>query len=222
MLCNRDSAIQKCFQEVLHSLQVRKFDSLSALRTTCHTVRTSICPKCQSSGYQSAWSIIHPKDENFSSGPSSVWKSFKLLQHASVQTFQQHVWTTLSVRQASRFLSKTQLWEDRCNRPDNVDSHLDELIHKASIVIQIQMSGRRSSWSGCSCIRYGNCVHHINRPDDHPPSPDARSLYMEIICSGRATVRMTSTTVQTRLKNKKEFQRKSQEVDHTVVRPNNS
>jgi len=30
--------------------------------------------------------------------------------------------------------------------------------------------------------RYGNCVHQISRPD-------ARSLYMDITCSGRATVR---------------------------------
>jgi hypothetical protein len=44
--------------------------------------------------------------------------------------------------QASGFLSKTQLWEDRCNRPDDVDSHPDALIHKASIVFKIQMSGR--------------------------------------------------------------------------------
>jgi hypothetical protein len=31
-------------------------------------------------------------------------------------------------------------------------------------------------------------VYTINRPDDHPPGPDARSLYMEITCSGRVTV----------------------------------
>jgi hypothetical protein len=43
---------------------------------------------------------------------------------------------------ASGFLFKTQIWEDRCNRTDDVDFHLDVLIHKASITIQIQTSGR--------------------------------------------------------------------------------
>jgi hypothetical protein len=38
MFFNRDSAIQKCFQKILQSLQVRKFSSLPA-------DRTPICPK---------------------------------------------------------------------------------------------------------------------------------------------------------------------------------
>jgi hypothetical protein len=84
---------------------------------------------------------------------------------------------------ASRFLSKTQIWEDRCNRPD-------ALIHKASITIQIQTSRLQSALSGRPCIKYGNCVHQFNSPDDHPSSPDARSLYMEITYSGCATVWM--------------------------------
>jgi hypothetical protein len=73
------------------------------------------------------------------------------------------------------FLSKTQIWEDCCNRSDDVDSRLDALIHKASIALKIQTSGRAS-------IRYGNCMHQINHPD-------VRSLGMEITCSGSATVR---------------------------------
>jgi len=115
MLCNRDSTIQKYFQKILHSLQGRKFYSQS-------TVRTPICPKCQQSGRPSVQSIIRPDDENFRSEPSHVSRIFELLQLASVQTFQQHVRTTLSVR-------------DRCNRPD-------ALIHKASIAFKIQTSGR--------------------------------------------------------------------------------
>jgi hypothetical protein len=180
ILSNRDFAIHKCFQKILHNLQVRKFGFLSAVRATCHTVWTHICLK------------HHPSDdENFLSGPSPISRSFKLLQLASVRTFQQYVRTTLSVQQASGFLSKAQLWEDSCNRPDDVDSRPDALIHKASIAIQIQTSGWRSSWSRHACIRYENCVHQINRSYDHPPSPDTRSLYMEITCSGSATVRTT-------------------------------
>jgi hypothetical protein len=164
MLCNRDSTIQKYFQKILHSLQGRKFYSQS-------TVRTPICPKCQQSGRPSVQSIIRPDDENFRSEPSHVSRIFELLQLASVQTFQQHVRTTLSVR-------------DRCNRPD-------ALIHKASIAFKIQTSERQLAWFRRACIRYGNCVHQINRSDDHSPSLDARNFYMGIACSGSTTVRTT-------------------------------
>jgi hypothetical protein len=34
-------------------------------------------------------------------------------------------------------------------------------------------------------------MHQIDRSDAHPPGPKARSLYMEITCSGHATVRTT-------------------------------
>jgi len=90
--------------------------------------------------------------------------------------------------QDSRFLSKTQIWEDCCNHLDDMDSRPDPLIHKVSIAIQIQTPGRQLAWSGHASIRYGNCVHLINCPDDHPPGPDARNLCMEITCSERATV----------------------------------
>jgi len=90
-LFNRDSAIQKCFQKILHSLQLRRFGSLLAIRTTCHTVRTPIYSKPQPSGRRvipfespSVQSIICPDDENFSSKPSPVSRSFELLQLAFV------------------------------------------------------------------------------------------------------------------------------------------
>jgi hypothetical protein len=115
-------------------------------------------------------------------------RSFELLQLASVRNFQQHVQMPLSVRLAMGFLSKTQIWEDCCNCPNDVDSSPDELIHKASIAFKIQMSGRLSSGSGRASIIYGNCVHQINRQDDHSLGLDARSLGMEITCSGSETV----------------------------------
>jgi hypothetical protein len=120
-----------------------------------------------------------------------VSRSFELLQLAYVRMIQQPVRTTLNVRSSFRVSFQTQIWEDCCNRPDDVDSRPDTLIHKASIAIQIQMSGRQLAWSGRACIRYGNCMHQIDHPDAHPPSPDAQSLYMEITCSERATVRKT-------------------------------
>jgi len=117
------------------------------------------------------------------------------------------------------FHSKTQLWEDRCYRPEDVDSHLDVLIHKASIAFKIQMSGRYSSWSGRASIRYGNCVHKINRPDDHPLGPDARSLGMEITCSGSAIVRTIKHHRPDAAQIRKEFQRNFRKADCTIVRP---
>jgi hypothetical protein len=78
------------------------------------------------------------------------------------------------------FPSKTLIWEDRCNRPDDVDSRLDALIHKASHAFKIQTSGRQPSWSGRLSYLYRNCLHQINRPDDYSLGPDTRSLNMEI------------------------------------------
>jgi hypothetical protein len=86
--------------------------------------------------------------------------------------------------QASGFLSKTQIWEDYCNHPDDMDSCPSAFIHMASIIIQIQTSGRAN-------IRYGNCVHQTCRPEDHSLGSDARSLFMEIAYGGCATFRMT-------------------------------
>jgi hypothetical protein len=89
------------------------------------------------------------------------------------------------------FLSKTQIWEDSCNRPDDVDSHPDALIHKASRTFKIKTSGRQSSWSGRTSYIYGNYVHQINRLDDMFYGLDTQSLNMEIECSEGTTVRMT-------------------------------
>jgi len=208
MLFNRDSAIQSASRRFC---TIYKSENLVPSQPSGRGVILSRRPTVQS--------IIHPDDENFPSGPSSVSRSFKLLQLASVRTFQQHVQTTLNVRQASGFLSKTQLWEDRCNRPDEVDSCLDALIHKASIALKIQTSRRQSYWSGRASIGYGNCVHQINRPEDHPLGPDARSLGMEITCSGSATVWKTGHHHPNTAQIKKEFQQNFWKVDRTVVRP---
>jgi hypothetical protein len=86
-----------------------------------------------------------------------------------------------------------------------VVSHLDALIHKARIVIQISPFGRQSSlvrtrvqlrWKllirlqpfGRTYSRYGNCVLKTCCLDVHPPWSGRVKPYMEITCSGRATV----------------------------------
>jgi hypothetical protein len=45
------------------------------------------------------------------------------------------------------------------------------------------------SWSGRTHSRYGNCVLKNCRPDVHPPWSGRAKPYMEITCSGLATVR---------------------------------
>jgi hypothetical protein len=159
------------------------------------------------SGRPTVQSIICPDDENFPSGPSSVSRSFELFQLASLQTFQQHVRTTLSVWPATRFLSKTQIWEDLCKRSDDVDSRSDALIQKASRAFKIQTSGRQPRWSGRVSYLYGNCVHLINRSDDYSLGPDAWGLDMEIVCDWSATVWMTRQYRPDTAQIRKEFQR---------------
>jgi hypothetical protein len=133
LLLNRDFAIHSASRRFCTIYKSEKSDPLQPSERRDIPSR---CPTVQS--------IICPDDENFLFGPSFVSKSFELLQLASVWTFQQHVRTTFSVRQTMGCLSKTQIWEDHCNRLDDVDSHLDALIHKASIAFKIQTSGRAS------------------------------------------------------------------------------
>jgi hypothetical protein len=51
------------------------------------------------------------------------------------------------------FPSKTQLWEDRCNRPDDVDSRPDALILKASIAFKSRLPDTRALDMEITCIR---------------------------------------------------------------------
>jgi hypothetical protein len=91
------------------------------------------------------------------------------------------------------FLSKTEIWEDSCNCPEDVDSRPDEIIHKVSRAFKIQTSERRSSWSGHGSFIYGNCMQQIHRPDDSLHGPDVPSLERQ------------GNTVRTRLNSGKNF-----------------
>jgi hypothetical protein len=154
MLLKRDSAIQRSSRRFCTVYKSEKLDPLQ------QSGRRDILY-----GRPTVQSIIRTDNENFLFGPSSVLRSFELFQLASIWTFQQHVRTTISVRPAMGFLSKTQIWEDRCNRPDDVDSLSDALIHKASCAIKIQMSGRQPLWSRSASYIYENCMHLINHPE---------------------------------------------------------
>jgi len=162
MLLNRDSAIQSASRRFCTVYKSKKSDPLQPsgrrdIPSGRPSVQSIFCPndenllsvrtflyveKLRTDAHLSKASSVRTTKTYFPSGPSSMSRSFELLQLASVQTFQQHVQTTLSVRPAMEFFSQTQIWEDRCNCPNDVDSRPDALIHKASITFKIQTSGR--------------------------------------------------------------------------------
>jgi hypothetical protein len=141
MLFIRDSAIQKCS---------RRFCTVSKSENSvpCQPSGRRVIP----SGRLAVQCINRPDAHHtkassvrrcgFPSEPSSMSRSFELLQLASVRTFQQPIRMTLSVRQSFRFSFQNQIWEDCRNRPDDVDSRPD-----ASL-----------PWSRRAYDRYGNCV----------------------------------------------------------------
>jgi hypothetical protein len=70
-----------------------------------------------------------------------------------------------------------------------VDSLPDALLLKVSSQSKLNGPDASLPWSGHAYDRYGNCVQQITSPGGHPPGSDAQSLYKEITCNGRATVR---------------------------------
>jgi hypothetical protein len=95
MHLNRDSDIQKSSRRSCTVYKSEKSDPLQP--SGRHDI---------SFGSPTVQSIIRPDDKNFSSGPSFMSKSFELLLLAFVRTFQQHIWTTLSVRLLWDFFPK--------------------------------------------------------------------------------------------------------------------
>jgi hypothetical protein len=112
---------------------------------------------------------------------------------------------TQCLTKASGFPSKTQIWGDRCNRPEDMDSLLDVLIHKAKYrnsnpdvrtpVIMVrtlehqiwklrasdQPSGRPSSWSGRAIPLYGNNLQRTCDRLDDRARPSERGSFKGII-----------------------------------------
>jgi hypothetical protein len=70
-----------------------------------------------------------------------------------------------SVRQVIGFLSQTHIWEDNCNRPDDVCYHSDAILDKASCTEEVQPSRHQTPWS------------------------ERLDLIMEIACNESTTVR---------------------------------
>jgi hypothetical protein len=122
-----------------HHCTVYKSEKSNPLQPFGRRDIPSRCPTVQS--------IIRLDDENFPFGPSFVSRSFELFQLASVWTFQQHVWKTLSVR------------PDHCNHSDDVDSCSDALIirkvaHSKIICPDVSLHGldARATYMEIACI----------------------------------------------------------------------
>jgi hypothetical protein len=123
--------------------------SLSAVRMTCNPVRTPICPLFHPSGR-------HTKSSGRLTDKASsvrttcvpvrtfiVSRSYCSSLHPSGRLSNPS--GRLSVIDQLQILSKFNLREDCFNRPDDVDSRPDALIHKERIAIQISPSGQQSA-----------------------------------------------------------------------------
>jgi hypothetical protein len=162
----------------------------------------------------------HIRLKHHSSGPSSMSRSFELLQPASVRTIQQPVRTTLSVQPKLMDFF-----------PKNRYGKIAATVQTTWISFRIRSSIRQVSQFKS---KRSNTSHH---------GPDARVSNMEIACI-RSTVRTTILLVRTRkasiwkllaanvrpsgrqgytvwthscLSNRKDFQRNFWNFDRTVV-----
>jgi hypothetical protein len=143
-----------------------QLSNASTVRTTCQTVRTPIRLKHHTS-----------ERRGFPSGPSSMSRRFELLKLASVRTTFS-VRSILGISFQNTITRRLMQPSERRGFPSGRAHPLGKYRNSNSDVrMPISMVRTR--------------VHQISHPDYHPPGPDAQSLYMEIICSERATVRMT-------------------------------
>jgi hypothetical protein len=157
------------------------FGSLLAVWTTCHPVRMLICPLFHPSGRRQT--KHHPSGRRgFPSGPFTVSRSFCSSLHPSRRISNRSSFRFFPSANMGRLLQPSRrlsAWSGRAfNRYGNC-------------VFNFNRPDACLSWSGRALIRYGNCVLKINRLDGNPPWSGRAKPYMEVTCSGRATVRTT-------------------------------
>jgi hypothetical protein len=226
-----DSTIQKYFRDsALVTSQKNRFPVSRpddrAIPSGRSSVHCSSCPDDVPYRSDTRQTKHHPFGwRGLLSGPSTVSRSFCSNLHLSGRLSSPS--GRLSVFDQASNSFQVHLWEDWCNRSDDVDSHPDELLLKARIVIQIQSSRRQSAWSRRAFNRYGNCWFDFNHPDARtvnmeiacwrstvrtaiPHGPDAQSLIWKLLVADMRPFGWQCLTVRTRLSNRKDFQRKSQ------------
>jgi hypothetical protein len=132
-----------------------------------------------------------------------------LFQLASVRTTQQPVRTTLSDRSSFRFSFQNQIWEDYCNRPNDVDSHPDTLLLKASSQFKLNHPDVSLPWSGrASTVRMAILLVRARE-----------ALVRKLLAADVRWLGRQCLTVRKWLSSRKDFQRKSRNFGCTVVRP---
>jgi len=176
---NRDSTIHKCFRKsALCTSQKNRFPVSRpddrAIPSGCPSVHYSIRPDDVPYRPEARQTKHHPFGRRvFPSGPFTVSRSFCSSLHPSGRLSSPSERPSVFDQASDSF--QNSIWEDCCNRPDDVNFCPDALLLKARIAIQIQPSGRLSAWSGHAFNRYGNCGFDFNRPDAH-------TVKMEIVC----------------------------------------
>jgi len=145
---NRDSTVQSNVRSFCTAYKLEDFGSQSAVqrivpsRPDAHlSTAPSVQKTCLTVRTQDRPSIIRPDDVHFSPGPLLYREATVPALHPSGCLSSPS--GRLSVIDQLQILSKINLREDCFNRPDDVDSRPDALIHKARIALQILPSGRQ-------------------------------------------------------------------------------
>jgi hypothetical protein len=118
---------------------------LPAVRTMCHTVQTPDRLK------------HHPSERRgFRSRRSSVSRSFCSNLHPSGRLSSPSGRLSLFDQASDSF--QNTIWEDCCNRSDDVDFCQDALLLKGSSQFKFNRPDASLPWSGHEFNRYGNCM----------------------------------------------------------------
>jgi hypothetical protein len=131
----RDSTLQSDVRRFCTAYKSEDFGSLSAVGMMCHPVRTPICSLFHSSGRHAIPSgrstdlASSVRTTYFPVRTFTVSRSYCSSFHPSGRLSSPS--GRLSMIDQLQILSKFNLREDCFNRPDDVDSHPDALIHKA-------------------------------------------------------------------------------------------
>jgi hypothetical protein len=122
-----------------------------AIPSGCPSVHYSIRPNDMPYRPDARQTKHHPSGRrDFPSRRTTVSRSFCSSLHPSGCLSSPS--RLLSVIDQLQILSKFNFREDCFNRPNDVDSHSDALIHKVRIAIQISPSGQQSAFSGRAFI----------------------------------------------------------------------
>jgi hypothetical protein len=182
----RDSTIQSDVRRFCTPYKSEEFGSLSAVWTMCHPVPTLICPLFHPSKRHAIPSGLrqtkhHPFGRRgFPSRPFTILRSFCSSLHPSGRLSSPS--GRLSVINQASDSFQVQIWEDCFNRPDDVVSHPDARLHKASSHSNstVRTSVCHGPDARSTDMEIADLTSTVRTPAYH--GPDARTRDMEIAC----------------------------------------